>query len=387
MNTEELLISFLRNALWDKELKAEDISQENLLQVFKLAKSHDLIHLVAESILKSNIAISDQQKEYLKKERLIAFYRDTVFDASFSLIKNALSEAQISFIPLKGAIIRKLYKESYLRQSCDIDVLVHEEDIEKAVNVLKAIGFTTDGEKRSHDVSLFYGDSHLELHFCIEEGQNVTDKLLNKVWDYSVKKDGYEYAETPEYLVFHLIAHAARHFVYGGCGIKPFIDLKILRDANFYEEQKLLPLLEECNLAVFYDIACKLSDYWFNEGVAEGLVYDMKNYVIKGGAYGSRNNSTSLDLAMTKSKKRYFFRMLFPRYGVMKEYYPSLQGKAVLLPLYYIYRLVSKLFGKRRKSAVLRIERLKAQDLEEIKSVDRLFEGLKLNREIKTQTV
>ena len=57
----------------------------------------------------------------------------------------ALEKAQIPFIPLKGSIIRKYYPESWMRTSCDVDVLVHEEDAEKAVDVLvKEYGYTQE---------------------------------------------------------------------------------------------------------------------------------------------------------------------------------------------------------------------------------------------------
>lgn len=67
-------------------------------------------------------------------------------------IEAALNEEQIPYIPLKGSVLRNLYPAPEMRTSCDIDVLVHEEDIERAVAVIEqATDFTM--QKRNYEVS------------------------------------------------------------------------------------------------------------------------------------------------------------------------------------------------------------------------------------------
>ena len=34
---------------------------------------------------------------------------------------------------------------------------------------------------------------------------------------------------TPEYLIFHNVAHMSYHFSHGGLGVRPYIDLYLLR--------------------------------------------------------------------------------------------------------------------------------------------------------------
>ena len=57
------------------------------------------------------------------------------------------------------------------------------------------------------------------------------DRALERVWDYaSPIADGrMEHRLTNEYLVFHVLAHMAAHFINGGCGVKPFVDLYLLK--------------------------------------------------------------------------------------------------------------------------------------------------------------
>ena len=53
-----------------------------------------------------------------------------------------------------------------MRISCDIDILVHENDLERATNhLINNLGYSYDG-KGAHDVSLFLDKRvHLELHY------------------------------------------------------------------------------------------------------------------------------------------------------------------------------------------------------------------------------
>ena len=71
-----------------------------------------------------------------KNARLMAIYRYEQSRYELNRICKTLNDAQISFVPLKGAVIRNYYSEPWLRTSCDIDVLVREEDLKQAVKVL-----------------------------------------------------------------------------------------------------------------------------------------------------------------------------------------------------------------------------------------------------------
>ena len=135
----------------------------------------------------------------------------------------------IEFIPLKGAVIRQYYPEPYMRTSCDIDILVHEEDLERAKNALvSALNYKSSEKISFHDISLFsLGGIHLELHYNLKEKRQNLDELLGKVWDYAVntKEGKYFKLQSPEFYIFYHIAHMANHFLRGGCGIRTFIDL------------------------------------------------------------------------------------------------------------------------------------------------------------------
>ena len=83
-----------------------------------------------------------------------------------------------------------------MRTSCDIDVLVHREDLEKVISYLIHNKHYVEKERATHDVSLFTQTGiHVEIHFdLIEEGraENAID-VLQSVWENVALHENSEY--------------------------------------------------------------------------------------------------------------------------------------------------------------------------------------------------
>ena len=110
------------------------ITPEILPALFKLAKRHDLAHLIGDALDKNGLLEegSEAQKRFLR-ERNMAVYRYEQIQHEFEQICDVLVKAEIAFIPLKGSVIRPLYPEPWMRTSCDIDILVKEENLSAAI--------------------------------------------------------------------------------------------------------------------------------------------------------------------------------------------------------------------------------------------------------------
>lgn len=129
----------------------------------------------------------------IDRERTNDLRRYVLHNYSLQGIETALNDARISYIPLKGSVLRYLYPASEMRTSCDIDVLVHEEDLDRAVEVLEtATDFKTD-HQAYHDISMLSPNVHLELHFSIKENEESIDRLLSKAWEYAVPVEASRY--------------------------------------------------------------------------------------------------------------------------------------------------------------------------------------------------
>ena len=250
--------------------------------------------------------------------------------------------------------------------------------MEKATAALIQSGLTTDKKMGYHHMSFFQGKNHLELHFNIFEDNEQVDRLLKNVWDNVYLKDGYEYRETNEFFVFHHIAHLVYHFLSGGCGIRPLIDLWIMKRKEFYSEEKVLPLLEQCDLVKFYRSVCKLAEVWLGDEKHDDLTMGLEKYIISGGVYGSEDNANAVGAVKYGGKIKYLLRLAFLPYKSMCIIYPSLKKFKVLLPFYYIHRIFYKLFGRDRKKAKEKINSTMSQSKENILSLNALLNELNL---------
>ncbi len=349
MDTEELLFALLRAAVSGETVgdKTEDACTPDMLEaIYVLARRYDLSHLVGQAASKLGLPESEPLAK-CKQVAMQAFMRYMQMNHSYEQICVALEEAQIPFIPLKGSVLRDDYPEPWMRTSCDIDILVHEEDLGKAIGVLtEKFGYRNKG-RSYHDVSLFSPTGiHLELHFdTIEEGTANSDcrAVLSEVWECARPKEGKQYwmYMSDEMFFFYHIAHMAKHLTAGGCGIRPFLDLWILNHNVEHDRQRRETLLARGGLLTFAKVAERLSEVWFSDAPADTLTKQLADFVLKGSV---SDNNAAIQQARTGNQIDYIIkRRLFMPYVFMKVRYPVLQKHKWLLPVYQVVRWVQML--------------------------------------------
>ena len=124
------------------------------------------------------------------------------------------------------------YPQAWFRTSCDIDILIHQEDVERTIELLVKNGYEHQSDATTHDYSFITpGKVHLELHYSLNQGERMEaiNAILDMVWVCSspFKESPYCFQMSNDMFVFYHIAHMAKHFIAGGCGIRSFIDLYI----------------------------------------------------------------------------------------------------------------------------------------------------------------
>lgn len=322
----------------DKQLVTEDL----LKDIVKLASKHDIAHLVALGII-NNELVDEQTKSQLQQIVFRAVYRYEKQNYELKQVCEALEKAQIPFIPLKGSVIRKYYPEPWMRTSCDIDVLVHEKNLRTAVSYLVENLNYTEHEQNSHDISLFSpSGNHIELHYDLVENHiaDSPSEILADVWNVVELKEGYSYHyEMPDDMFyFYHVAHMAKHFENGGCGIRPFIDLWILDNMQINGHDKRDNLLRKGKLLQFANSSRKLSQVWVEGYPIDKISEKMQNYIIRGGVYGTSENRITVQQLKKGGKLRYALSRIIIPYEDIKYYYPILQKHKWLTPVMQIRR-------------------------------------------------
>ena len=318
--------------------------------IYKLAKHHDVAHIVAYAVKKYGIKCDEETAKKLDKQYLVSIYRYQHQMYDLSVILNAFENAGIAHIPLKGSVLRAYYPQEWMRTGCDIDILVKEEELDTAKNTLVGIGYKA-GFKMTHDISLESpGGTHVELHFdLIEKDKHGPDPILEQFFTDAKAKDGKEYhlESSPEMFIYYHIGHMAKHFVNGGCGIRAFLDLFVIKNRMSYDEERLYELLDGGGYLKFAKTAFALSDAWFAGGEMDELTQRVANYIALGGIYGNVENMVAVKTTKKGSRVGYIMHRIFIPYEELRYSYPSLTGKRWLTPVYWVARFFRIVFSKR----------------------------------------
>ena len=269
-------------------------------------------------------------------------------------------------MPLKGAVLRNYYPEPWLRTSCDIDILVAEEDLERAVAAINADGGYKVGLKDSHDISLYSAAGvHIELHYDLVEDGRVADatRILREVRQYCVPVEGcvYRMRATDEFFYFYHMAHMAKHFKAGGCGIRALIDEWILDHTVSYDKSVRDALLSEAGLLTFADSIRRLSEVWFSGAESDAITEKLHKYIVDGGVYGNQANRVAVWTARKNDNKfKYLCSRVFESYDALKFRYPILQKHRWLMPVMQVRRWFGLLKGNKAKRAISEVQTLGA---------------------------
>lgn len=355
----KILFTLLRSAICGnkQDIDKNTISSEELTrELYELSRKHDVAHLVGIGLgAEANFLKDNQYVDRFSKETIKAVYRYERLNYDLEKICRAFDAAELPYMPLKGSVIRKFYDAPWMRTSCDIDILIHKEDIEKASAVLiDMCGCKRDAET-THDISFFTKNrNNAELHYSLtEEGvsKKVTE-LLDSVWDTAILKSGYCYEMPDEMFYFYHIAHMAKHFENGGCGIRPFIDLWILDNLEGDFAAKRNELLERGELLKFAESARKISRVWFGSEDHDDVTLEMEKYILRGGAFGTAENRISVQQQKKGGSWRYIKNEIFLSYEHIKHMYPVLKKHRWLTPVMQVRRWFRIIFEGRAGQAI-----------------------------------
>lgn len=357
---KHLLFSLLRASMGLESALPDSLSAKEAETLFALAKTHDLSHLVAFALDQKKISVEEPFGKSLAEKYFAAVYRCEQMKHALKEISSVLEQEKIPYIPLKGSVLRSFYPEEWMRTSCDIDILVHENDLTNAINVLVSkLGYKTDSERNYHDVSLHSPSGiHLELHFNIQENMDNIDRLLSKVWDYTEldAEKGFQYHPINEFFVFHHIAHMSYHFVHGGCGIKPFIDLHIMKSKMSYNDETVIAYCKQCGIEKFYHCIHHITDVWFGDKQHTPISSQIEDYILRGGVYGSLENNVAISQSRHGGKVKSVLSRLFMPYEALKNYYPILEKHKWLMPFMYVRRCLRIFFKGRFKRSLRELQ-------------------------------
>ncbi len=383
--TATQMLQLIKSAITDTSVDVSlfaDASGEAMQSLYALAKKHDMAHLLGAALEKHGLLEGSEVAAAAQKKTFTAIYRYEGLRYELERVCSVLERAKIPYLPLKGSVLRRYYPEPWMRTSCDIDVLVRESDLDAAVSCIsEQLGFTFVA-RGAHDVSaLSAGGVHLELHFTLIESNvvGIADEPLADVWEQSRPVGDTMLYEMPDELFYYYhVAHMAKHVVNGGCGVRPILDLWILRHRVAFDEARRASLLEHGGLLRFAQAAEALCEVWFGDEEHTELTSRLEQYILYGGVYGNLSNRVAVQQTRSGGKFKYAMSRIWLPYGTIAVYYPVLKKHKWLLPVCQVRRWFGLLLGGKLKSSVAELSVNRATTADEQTRTAQFLEQLDL---------
>lgn len=369
-NTYDNFIKLVRNVFIDTK---EELDNLNLDAIYSLAKYHSLEFVIYQGL--KNYDISDISKEFTNTAKVNA-YKTVIQDAELDLVCSKFSENEMYYMPLKGSLLHKMYPMQEYRNMADLDILVKEEDMKKAGNILKDLGYSVNHLGGNHDSYKKEPYMNIEIHRALIDEYYDTASYYKNIWNenklFCQDEDKFHYYFKDEDFYIFLVAHAGKHFSHGGTGFRTIIDFYIYLKNRNLDFEYINNELDKLKLRKFNDILLESVDYiFYNKETAR--IDDVKYfiiYILSSGTYGNTLNDNAKGVTQTNSKRKLVFRKLFPPYKVMVRRNPSLKKVPILLPWFWFTRLIRGLFHfKEHKKTYDTINNIDENDLNRVNKI------------------
>lgn len=354
MQGSELLLSAVCGAVLKRPVETS-AEPEIRNRACALAKSHDLSQIMLEGM--ADVALPAWGRDLLLRNAAAAVARFYAQNAALERLSTAFDESGIDYMPLKGAVLRHLYPNPEWRVGRDLDILVRRYDFERALDVATKLLSPTEVRRGGHDVGIVLPDGvRIELHFALFNEGDGLDALLGDPFATAMQEAGCRYRMSDAALYAYHVAHMAKHFRGGGCGLRAFLDLFLLGRAMSEETlSQARSLLKAVDLLQFEAAVSRQSRVFFDGACGDEDTARLSRFVLENQSFGSFRSQAALQQRKGE-KKGGFWRRVFPPYRVMCCLYPILRRVPILLPFCWILRGL-RFFSKKDRARFLAASR------------------------------
>lgn len=235
-NNQNAFLELVKAGLWEKEAQLSQFGKINFSEVYQLADEQSVIGLVAAGI--DHVEdVSVPQKDVLQfiGTALQLEQQNKAMNEFVATLIEKLRKEDIYAILFKGQGIAQCYEKPLWRSSGDIDLLLDEDNYEKAKNLLlaKAQKVEKDYNFFKH-VELTIDGWIVELHGTFHGRlSDQIDYNLDLIQDNIIKKSeirAWHNGNTridlpnPDNDVVLIFAHILHHFFFEGVGLRQICD-------------------------------------------------------------------------------------------------------------------------------------------------------------------
>ena len=344
-----------------------------------LAKKHSVTNLLYAAV-KGDSGFPASLLFALERELFATAHQQLLQDQAAERLFATLRKESIPFLPMKGIVMRPLYPTPELRVSCDVDVLYDKRYRRQVDGLMCSLGYTRGASDPNHDEYHAPPCVAIEMHRNLLSDVKTVDRYYANIWERLVVVDGSEYRMSDEDFYIYQTVHTMKHFIGGGTGIRSVLDTFIyLQKKPMLDRAYLARELDKLRLRPFHEMLERLANVWFGGEDMPKELAPISDYILGSGTYGLATQKAANRAARARGGKvGYAFSRAFPSYHFMAEKYPTLRRVPLLLPFFWIGRLLRATFGAKGQ-AKGELTALRASDAEQAAQLDAVMRAVSLD--------
>ena len=267
-NIQQTYLELLKAAIWSgDELTSErvkELTSERVSEVIRLSAFQGIGPLVYDQLLKiSDLKLSAELRMHMKQQCVSNIMLQNSMMPLLIQAWNALVNAEIHPVLLKGFGLAHFYPQPHLRQWGDIDIYVGQMQYHEACAVLRSTFFgiphpDEDDEERKH-YNFDFDNTAIETHRVSMTFSHPCDRRYYEcLEEMYLTKDGPKVelegltVTIPEdtFNLFFTFLHAWHHFVETGMNMKQVCDVAVLLHAkrDVIDRERLKEMLRKLYL-------------------------------------------------------------------------------------------------------------------------------------------
>lgn len=333
----------------------------DLRELYRFCKFHSITSIVAmalEKVWEANPAEEAVMKKW-RQARDKAIRKNILLNAERERILAHLESIGCWYMPLKGSLLQFDYPKFGMRQMGDNDILYDKQFQSVIHDYMCAQGYeAVVYQKGNHDEYVKQPVYNVEMH----EGlfmESIVPELFAYYRDIKTRMirdtdNQYGYHLSDEDFYIYLIAHAYKHYMHSGIGIRILLDVYVytMKHGKLLDWPYITGELRKFGADVFEAQCRQLGTKLFAGPVPElsGEEWRQLDIYFTSGTFGTEERAMENALRASENgsgkmgKLRYLLRRLFPSVRYMIEMEPELESKRWKIPFAYVRRLFRGIF-------------------------------------------
>lgn len=234
-NNIQAFLALMRAGLWGKEARLSQYTNIDFNEVYRLSVEQSVTGLVLAGLEHSDVKPPQEfLLQWIGEVQLIE-QRNKVINSFVAELIERLRKDDIYALLVKGQGVAQCYERPLWRTSGDIDLLLDDDNYEKAKALLIPLADEVQGEEisKKHQANIIKGfdvELHGRMPFALSRR---VDSVVNDVIRDSLKGDGVRIWKIndveiplprPDNDVVIVFTHFLHHFFIGGVGLRQICD-------------------------------------------------------------------------------------------------------------------------------------------------------------------